>query len=79
MTEQERLRQDVARLVEALSEALDVCRAALDPPAADFEEEEARAFREEERTREALADVMAILDGALFDTRSGGLLLEGDE
>jgi hypothetical protein len=75
MTEQERLRRTVARLMESQQEALEVCSGALGPPAEDFREEEARALREEERMRAALEDVMAILFGASGDVR--GDLEEG--
>ncbi|MDP8951025.1 MAG: hypothetical protein M3N18_02105 [Actinomycetota bacterium] len=80
MTEQGRLRWIVDRLVEAQQEALEVCGAALDPSAAGFEgEEEARAFREEERMRAALEDVHHILVAASQDVQGGGLPEEETE
>ncbi len=78
VTEQERLRWMVDRLLEAHREALEVCNAALDTPAEDFEEWEARALREEERARAALADVRGILVGASDDVH-GPLLGGGTE
>jgi hypothetical protein len=78
MTEQERLRQSVARLMEAQQEALEVCGEALGPRQEEFEEEEAQAVREEVRMRAALEDVMDILVGASEDVR-GVILEERDE
>lgn len=78
MTEQERLRWIVNRLLEAHQEALEVCNMALEEPAENFEEWEAQALQEEERTRAALEDVRAILIGASDDVR-GPLLEEEPE
>jgi hypothetical protein len=75
MTERERLRRSVARLVEAQQEALEVCNEALGPRQEDFEDEEGQAFREEGRMRAALEDVTNILVGASEDVR--GDLEEG--
>ena len=69
MTELDRLRDALTRLMEAQGEALEVCHVALEvgDQERSFEDDEAQAVHEEERIREALEDVQAILNGASGD------------
>ncbi len=74
MTEQERLRWLVHRLLEAHQEALEVCNTTLDRRYAEaFEESEARPLREEGRLRAALEEVRGILVGASDDVQGPSL------
>jgi hypothetical protein len=72
VTEQERLRQTITRLIEAQWEALDVCNEALERWGEDLEDDVAWTLQEKERLSAALEDVWAILGAASDDVR--GLL-----
>ena len=66
--EPDRLREVVARLMEAQQEALDTTLQALEPDVRSLgEEEQEEASR---RLEAALEDVMAILEGAQEDARA---------
>ena len=63
-----RLRQAVARLIDAQEEASDAARRGLDQGSADVDYEDTPEVNA--RAEEALVDVLDILDGASSDVRA---------